>query len=107
MVDSSSDGAPTNAPRRDLTDTEGCGGGIRFSWSLLMFLGYMGICRRKKYVGGRSRGPRGWGVRPPLGGVPGTLVAASSVALRPLQVPWITFVPKITLQEVSFHLDSV
>ena len=29
-------------------DTEGYGGGNSFSWSLLMFSGYMGIYRRKK-----------------------------------------------------------
>ena len=34
--------------KMDLTDTEGCGGGIRFSWLVLMFSGYMGIYRRKK-----------------------------------------------------------
>ena len=48
LVDSPSDGAPTKAPRWDLTDTEGYGGGIRFSLSLLMFPGYMGIYRRRK-----------------------------------------------------------
>ena len=26
-----------------------------------MILGYKGIYRRKKYVGGATRGPRGWG----------------------------------------------
>ena len=41
-------GAPTKAPRWDLADTKGCGGGIRFSWSVLMFSGYVGIFRRKK-----------------------------------------------------------
>ena len=30
MVDSLSGGAPEQAPRWDLADTEGCGGGIRF-----------------------------------------------------------------------------
>ena len=47
-----SGGAPAKAPRWDLTDTEGCGGGIRFSWSPLMVSGYGCIYRRKKYVGG-------------------------------------------------------
>ena len=41
-------GAPTKAPRWDLANTEGYGGGNSFSWSLLMFSGYMGIYRRKK-----------------------------------------------------------
>ena len=36
------------APRWDLTGTEGCGGGIRFSWMLLLVWGYVGIYRRKK-----------------------------------------------------------
>ena len=40
--------APAKAPRWDLADTEGYGGGNSFSWSLLMFSGYMGICRRRK-----------------------------------------------------------
>ena len=48
MVDSSSGGAPVKAPRWDLADTEGCDGGIRFSGSVLMFSGYVGIYRRKK-----------------------------------------------------------
>ena len=58
MVDSPSGRAPTKAPRWDLADTEGYGGGIRFSLAPWMFLGYMGIYRRKKYVGGRLRGPQ-------------------------------------------------
>ena len=58
MVDSPSGRAPTKAPRWDLADTEGYDGGNSFSWSLLMFSGYMGIYRRKKCVGGRPRGPR-------------------------------------------------
>ena len=48
VVDSPSGGAPTKAPRWDLADIEGYDGGNSFSWSLLMFSGYMGICRRKK-----------------------------------------------------------
>ena len=50
MVDSPSGGAPTKAPRRDLADTEGCGGGNSFSWCSWMFSGYVDI-----YIGGRSR----------------------------------------------------
>ena len=64
MVDSPSGRAPTKAPRWDLADTEGCGGGIRFSWCSWMVSGYVGIYRRKKYVGGAMRGPRGWRARP-------------------------------------------
>ena len=41
--------APAKAPRWDLADTEGYGGGNSFSWSLLMFWGTW------VYVGGRSR----------------------------------------------------
>ena len=57
MVDSPSGGAPEKAPRWDLTGTEGCDGGIRFSWIPLMVWGYVGIYRRKKCVGGHLRGP--------------------------------------------------
>ena len=48
MVDSPFGRAPTKAPRWDLADTEGWGSGIRFSWFVLMVLGYVGIYRRKK-----------------------------------------------------------
>ena len=46
-------------------DTEGCGGGIRFLAPVLIVWGYVGIYRRKKYVGGATGGPRGRGARPP------------------------------------------
>ena len=76
MVDSPSGGVPMKAPRWDLTDTEGYGGGNCVSVAPRMFSGYVGIYRRKKYVGGRSRGP---GDRGRLGGVgaPSYLLAAS------------------------------
>ena len=80
MVDSPSGGAPTKAPRWDLADTEGYDGGNRFSWSLLMFLGYVGIYRKKKYVGRRSWGPgdkghtqEGW-AHPPVSWLPRKLL---------------------------------
>ena len=57
MVDSPSGGAPAKAPRWDLADTEGYGGGNCFSLAPWMFSGYVGIHRRKKYVGGCSWGP--------------------------------------------------
>ena len=57
MDDSPSGGALTKALRWDLADTEGCGGGIRFSWCSPMVWGYVGIYRRKEYVGGAPRGP--------------------------------------------------
>ena len=66
MVDSPSGGAPTKAPRWDLADTEGYGGRNSFSWSPMMFSVYMGIYRRKKYVGGATGVPRVWRAR--LGG---------------------------------------
>ena len=46
------------APRWDLADTEGYGGGNISSVAPLMVSVYVGIYRRKKYVGGRPRGPR-------------------------------------------------
>ena len=71
-------------------------------------LGYVGIYRRKKYVGGATWGPRGWRAR--LGGwvgVPPYLMASWKLLLRRVQVSWIMFVPKITFPKVSFRLDSV
>ena len=65
MVGSLFGGSPRKAPRWDLADTDGCGSGIRFSWCSSMFSGYWSIYRRRRYVGGAMRGPRGWGARPP------------------------------------------
>ena len=62
-----SGGAPEQAPRWDLVGTEGCGGGIRFLAAYLIVWGYVGIYRRKEYVGGATGGPRGWRAR--LGGL--------------------------------------
>ena len=64
MIDSPSGRAPEKAPRWDLTGTEGCGGGNRVLAPCLMFSGYVGIYRRKKQVGGATRGPQGWRARP-------------------------------------------
>ena len=58
VVDSPSGGVPAKAPSWDLADTEGYGGGNCVSLAPWMFSWYVGIYRRKKYVGGRSRGPR-------------------------------------------------
>ena len=72
MVDSPSYRVPAKAPRWDLADTEGYDGGNCVSWCSWMFSGYVGIYRRKKYVGGRPRGPRDrgralqGGGRPPI-----------------------------------------
>ena len=70
MVDSPSGRAPAKAPRWDLADTEGYGGGNYFSGDPRMFSGYVGLYRRKKYVGGRLRGPRDRGARPTGGAAP-------------------------------------
>ena len=65
MVDAPSGGSPEQAPKWDLVDTEGCGGGIRFLAPVLIIRGYVGIYRRKEYavelrgaheVGGAPRG---------------------------------------------------
>ena len=69
MVASPSGRVPVKAPRWNLADTEGYGGGNCVSWCSWMFSGYVGIYRRKKYVGGRPRGPRDQGARP-TGGAP-------------------------------------
>ena len=61
VIDAPSCGALEKVPRWDLTGTEGCGGGNRVLWCSWMFSGYMDIYRRKKQVGGATRGPRGWG----------------------------------------------
>ena len=64
-----SGGAPEQAPRWDLVDTESCGGGIRFLAPYLIVWGYVDI-----YIGGRStsvelRGAHDTGARP-RGGAP-------------------------------------
>ena len=61
MVDAPSGGAPEQALRWDLVDTEGCGGGIRFLAPVLIVWGYVGIYRRKKYVGGATGAHEGGG----------------------------------------------
>src|SRR3954468_5431874 len=61
-----SGGAPEQAPRWDVVDTESCGCGIRFLAPYLIVWGYVGIYRRKEYVSGATGGPRGRGG--PLGG---------------------------------------
>ena len=71
----------------------------------LFVWGYVGIYRRKEYVGGAPRGPRGRGRA--LGGMPPTLVIASLMPWRRVQLSWITFGEKITFPKVSFRLDSV
>ena len=58
MVDYPSGGAPAKAPKWDLADMGGYSGGNCVLVVLWMFSGYVGIYKRKKYVGGRPRGPR-------------------------------------------------
>ena len=58
MVDSPSGRVPAKAQRWNLADIEGYGGGNCVSLCSWVFSGYIGIYRRKKYVGGRPRGPR-------------------------------------------------
>ena len=72
----------------------------------LVVWGYIGIYRRKEYVGGaiggHEGGGRAWGGRrAPY------LVASWKLLLRRVQVSWIMFVPKISFPKVSFRLDSV
>ena len=70
VIDAPSGGAPEQAPRWDLVDTESCDGGIRFLDPYLIIWGYVGIYRRKEYVGGATWGPRGWRARPPTSWLP-------------------------------------
>ena len=50
-----------NGSRLGLVATEASGGATPDLFYSRMFLGYMDIYRRKKSVGGATRGPRGWG----------------------------------------------
>ena len=63
MIDAPSGGAPEQAPRWDLVDTESYGAGIRVLAHVLIIWGYVDIYRRKEYVGGAIGGPRGWRAR--------------------------------------------
>ena len=77
MVDSPSDRVPAKAPRWDLTDTEGYDGGNISSVAPWMFLGYVGLYRRKKYIGGHPRDPQDRGARLEGVGAPSYLLDAS------------------------------
>ena len=59
-MDTPSGGAPEQARRWDLVDTESYGDGIRVLAPYLIVWGYVGIYRRKEYVGGATGGPRVW-----------------------------------------------
>ena len=79
MVDSPSSRTSAKAPRWDLADKEGYSGENCVSLAPWMFSGYIGLYRRKKYVGSRPRGPRDREARP-IGGAPYPLVAASATS---------------------------
>ena len=66
MIDAPSGEAPEQALGWDLVATKSYGGGIRVLAPSLIVWGYIGIYRRKNYVGGATWGPRGWRTR--LGG---------------------------------------
>ena len=70
MMDPPSGRVPGRAPERFLVATEACGGGTPDLSSPWMFLGYVGLYRRKKSVGRCSRGPRDTGALPTGGGRP-------------------------------------
>ena len=76
MEDPPSGGAPEQAPRWDLTGTEGYGGGTRVFSVVLMVSEYAGIYRRKEGTVGQTWGARGRGARP-KGGAPPTLVGTT------------------------------
>ena len=69
---------PATAPRWDLADIEGYGGRNISSMAPWMFSGYIGLYRRKKYVGGRPRGPRDRGRH--MGRAPSYLMGASAAS---------------------------
>ena len=64
-----------------LVAIEACGSGTPDLLCSPMFLGYMDIYRRKKYVRGATRGPRGWRVRPlPRGSLVSFLACTPSLS---------------------------
>ena len=86
--------------------TEASGGGTPDLLCSRMFLGYMEIYMRKKYIRGVTRGSRGWRVHP--GGwvrpLPRDLLEASLTCTSSL----LGFFPsKNEFREVSGQLDSI
>ena len=61
-------------------DIESYGGGIRVLAPYLIIWGYVGIYRRKEYVGGAIGGPRGWRARLGVGRRAPYLVGSSFVS---------------------------
>ena len=80
MRDPPSGRVPEQGPDWFLVTTEACGGRTLDLSSVLEVLGYIGIYRRKKYVRGATRAPRGWRARPGGVGAPPYLVASSFVS---------------------------
>ena len=80
MMTALSGEALEQAPRWDLMDTGSYSGGIRVLASYLIVWGYVGIYRRKEYVGGATGGPRWWRACPRGIGAPPDLVASLLVA---------------------------
>ena len=96
---------PERALERFLVATEACSGGTPDLSLYSMFLGYVDLYRRKKSVGGASRGPREGRAR--LGG--GRPLSRGFLDDPPICTPSLPdhILPKITLPKVSFRLDSV
>ena len=57
VMDAPSGGASELAPRWDLVDTEGCGGGIRVLTPFIIIWCHVGVYGRNGYVGGATVGP--------------------------------------------------
>ena len=70
MIDVPSGEAPEQAPRWDLVDTESYDRGIRVLAPYLIIWGYVGIYRRKKYVGGATGAHEGGGAPGRVGRAP-------------------------------------
>ena len=101
MIDAPFGGAPEQAPRWDLVDTESCSGGIRFFGSFPDHLGVRGYIWEEEVHRWSFGGPTR------VGGAPPYLVPTSKLPWRRVQVSWIMFGEKITFPEVLFRLDSV
>ena len=123
VIDSPSSRSPKKAPRWDLTGTEGCGGGKVVSWLSPIDLGYKSIYRRKKYVGGATRDPWGWGVclppwaRPPASwpprGVPdfnsksSGFLSVQEISSRRFHSVWIPFgIPFLQNTEIGKKTET-